>query len=157
MVSDTICNTYDDLLAVALRAEQLGFGAFFRSDHYLNMGADSGLPGPTDAWITLAGLARETSDPARNARHRRQFCVLSHRPRTYPGRQHPPVEPADQNRRFSCNIIGAAIKIKFCGSHYARNCRVSCHRIGAITSTAGTDGSGGFMDLVAENVAGYLA
>jgi F420-dependent oxidoreductase-like protein len=52
--------TYDDLLAVAATAEELGFGAFFRSDHYLTMGGD-GLPGPTDAWTTLAGLARETS------------------------------------------------------------------------------------------------
>ena len=52
--------TYDDLLAVAQRAEALGFGAFFRSDHYLKMGSVSGLPGPTDAWITLAGLARDT-------------------------------------------------------------------------------------------------
>ncbi len=52
--------TYDDLLAVARRAEELGFGAFFRSDHYLAMGA-AGLPGPTDAWLTLAGLARDTS------------------------------------------------------------------------------------------------
>ena len=56
--------TYDDLLAVARRAEELGFGAFFRSDHYLAMGGAleaGGLPGPTDAWITLAGLARDTS------------------------------------------------------------------------------------------------
>ena len=53
--------TYDDLLAVARRAESLGFGAFFRSDHYLAMGSEWGLPGPTDAWITLAGLARDTS------------------------------------------------------------------------------------------------
>ncbi len=53
--------SYDDLLAVALRAERLGFGAFFRSDHYLVMGDGDGLPGPTDAWITLAGLARDTS------------------------------------------------------------------------------------------------
>ena len=53
--------TYDTLLAVAQRAETLGFGAFFRSDHYLKMGDVSGLPGPTDAWITLAGLARDTS------------------------------------------------------------------------------------------------
>src|SRR3954469_18119993 len=56
--------TYDDLLAVARRAEDLGFGAFFRSDHYLAMGAvldAGGLPGPTDAWTTLAGLARDTS------------------------------------------------------------------------------------------------
>jgi F420-dependent oxidoreductase-like protein len=53
--------SYDDLLSVARRAEHLGFGAFFRSDHYLKMGGVSGLPGPTDAWVTLAGLARETS------------------------------------------------------------------------------------------------
>ncbi|MDT0276286.1 LLM class F420-dependent oxidoreductase [Blastococcus goldschmidtiae] len=52
--------TYDDLLAVARRTEETGFDAFFRSDHYLTMGGD-GLPGPTDAWLTLAGLARETS------------------------------------------------------------------------------------------------
>jgi F420-dependent oxidoreductase-like protein len=53
--------TYDDLLAVARTAEELGFGAFFRSDHYLKMGDVSGRPGPTDAWTTLAGLARDTS------------------------------------------------------------------------------------------------
>lgn len=52
--------TYDTLLAVAKATEDLGFDAFFRSDHYLSMGSGSGLPGPTDAWITLAGLARET-------------------------------------------------------------------------------------------------
>ena len=52
--------TYDDLLAVAQRTEETGFDAFFRSDHYLTMGGD-GLPGPTDAWVTLAGLARETT------------------------------------------------------------------------------------------------
>src|SRR3954447_23429241 len=52
--------TYDDLVAVAKEAEALGFGAFFRSDHYLGMGTE-GLPGPSDAWISLAGIARETS------------------------------------------------------------------------------------------------
>lgn len=52
--------SYDTLLTVAKAAEDLGFDAFFRSDHYLKMGDGSGLPGPTDAWITLAGLARET-------------------------------------------------------------------------------------------------
>jgi F420-dependent oxidoreductase-like protein len=52
---------YGRLLAVARASEELGFDAFFRSDHYLHMGAGSGLPGPTDAWITLAGLARETT------------------------------------------------------------------------------------------------
>ena len=52
--------TYDTL-RVAKTAEELGYGAFFRSDHYLHMGNVDGLPGPTDAWITLAGIARETS------------------------------------------------------------------------------------------------
>ena len=52
---------YEDILALALAAEEGGFGAFFRSDHYLKMGDVTGLPGPTDAWITLAGLARDTS------------------------------------------------------------------------------------------------
>ncbi|WP_320066745.1 LLM class F420-dependent oxidoreductase [Micromonospora sp. RTGN7] len=53
--------SYDQLLAVARCAEDAGYAAFFRSDHYLMMGAASGEPGPTDAWTTLAGLARETS------------------------------------------------------------------------------------------------
>ena len=52
--------TYDDVLAVAQATERLGFDAFFRSDHYQVMGDGDGLPGPTDAWTTLAGLARET-------------------------------------------------------------------------------------------------
>ncbi|WP_434741204.1 LLM class F420-dependent oxidoreductase [Micromonospora sp. SH-82] len=51
---------YEQLLAVARRAEETGYGAFFRSDHYLKMGSVSGDPGPTDAWTTLAGLARDT-------------------------------------------------------------------------------------------------
>ncbi|MGH3390813.1 MAG: LLM class F420-dependent oxidoreductase [Actinomadura sp.] len=53
--------TYDTLLRVAKATEEGGFDAFFRSDHYLRMGDGSGLPGPTDAWLTLAALARETS------------------------------------------------------------------------------------------------
>ncbi|WP_262063274.1 LLM class F420-dependent oxidoreductase [Streptomyces sp. STR69] len=52
--------TYDTLLAVAKATEDLGFDAFFRSDHFLSMGSGDGLPGPTDAWLTLAALARET-------------------------------------------------------------------------------------------------
>jgi F420-dependent oxidoreductase-like protein len=51
---------YETLLRVAQTAERLGFDGFFRSDHYLRMGDGDGLPGPTDAWTTLAGLARET-------------------------------------------------------------------------------------------------
>lgn len=54
--------SYAQLLAVARTAETAGFDAFFRSDHFQRMGTHfSGLPGPSDAWITLAGLARETS------------------------------------------------------------------------------------------------
>jgi F420-dependent oxidoreductase-like protein len=52
--------SYETLLRVAQRAEELGFDAFFRSDHYLPIWQSSGLPGPTDAWVTLAGIARET-------------------------------------------------------------------------------------------------
>ena len=53
--------SYATLLRVARAAEDLGFDAFFRSDHYLKMGDVSGLPGPTDSWATLAALAVETS------------------------------------------------------------------------------------------------
>jgi len=52
--------SYDQLLAVARAAEANGFDAFFRSDHFLHMGGD-GRPGPTDSWVTLGALARETS------------------------------------------------------------------------------------------------
>jgi F420-dependent oxidoreductase-like protein len=53
--------SYHEQLAVARTAEECGFGAFFRSDHFLAMGGGDGLPGPTDSWLTLAGMARETS------------------------------------------------------------------------------------------------
>ena len=52
--------TYADQLAVARTAEAAGFGAFFRSDHYVAMNVD-GAPGPTDSWITLGAIGRETS------------------------------------------------------------------------------------------------
>ena len=53
--------SYATLRRVAQAAEDLGFDAFFRSDHYMNFGPGSGEPGPSDAWTTLAGLAVETS------------------------------------------------------------------------------------------------
>lgn len=53
--------TYEQLLAVARRTEECGFDAFFRSDHYQAIMSGDGAPGPTDAWLTLAALARETS------------------------------------------------------------------------------------------------
>jgi F420-dependent oxidoreductase-like protein len=52
---------HDDLLRVARTAEDAGYDGFFRSDHFLAMGAASGEPGPTDSWVTLAGLALQTS------------------------------------------------------------------------------------------------
>jgi F420-dependent oxidoreductase-like protein len=52
--------SYADLLRLARHAEALDFDGFFRSDHYLSMGDGDGLPGPTDAWATLAALAVQT-------------------------------------------------------------------------------------------------
>jgi len=52
--------SYADQLAVARTAESAGYSAFFRSDHFTAMSGD-GLPGPTDSWVTLGGIARETS------------------------------------------------------------------------------------------------
>lgn len=52
--------TYADQLAVARTAEAAGYSAFFRSDHFTAMSGD-GLPGPTDSWVTLGALARETT------------------------------------------------------------------------------------------------
>ncbi|MGE3835344.1 MAG: LLM class F420-dependent oxidoreductase, partial [Acidimicrobiia bacterium] len=53
--------TYDQQLAVARLGEELGFDAYFRSDHYQRIGPGDPGPGPTDSWVTLAGIARETS------------------------------------------------------------------------------------------------
>ncbi|SFK84337.1 probable F420-dependent oxidoreductase, Rv1855c family [Streptosporangium canum] len=53
--------TYDDQLRMARLAEDSGFEGFLRADHYQSMEPDGGQPGPTDAWVTLAGIARETS------------------------------------------------------------------------------------------------
>ena len=52
--------TYDDQRRIARAVEDLGFDGFFRSDHFLSI-RGPGTPGPTDSWVTLAGLARETS------------------------------------------------------------------------------------------------
>jgi F420-dependent oxidoreductase-like protein len=58
--------TYETLLAVARAAEDGGFDGFFRSDHFIPdeffpAAGPQGLPGPSDAWVTLGALARETS------------------------------------------------------------------------------------------------
>jgi F420-dependent oxidoreductase-like protein len=52
--------SYDDQRKIAQAAEDGGFDGFFRSDHFVAMGGD-GQPGPTDAWLTLAALAVQTS------------------------------------------------------------------------------------------------
>ncbi len=53
--------TYEQQLAMAQAAERLGYGAFFRSDHLLRIKPGPPGPGPTDSWVTLGALARETS------------------------------------------------------------------------------------------------
>ena len=53
--------TFAQLSAVARRAEQLGFSGFFRSDHYLFIGDGAPRPNVTDAWLTLGGIALQTS------------------------------------------------------------------------------------------------
>jgi len=53
--------TYGELVRAARHAEECGFAGFFVADHYHPMHYTDALPGPTDAWTTLAGLARETS------------------------------------------------------------------------------------------------
>ncbi|GEL25098.1 LLM class F420-dependent oxidoreductase [Pseudonocardia sulfidoxydans NBRC 16205] len=50
---------YDAELTLAQAAESLGFSGYFRSDHHLPRGGRAAVP--TDAWTTLAGLARETT------------------------------------------------------------------------------------------------
>ena len=50
--------SYSDMLSVARRAEALGFDGLYRSDHY--SAGDARRVASTDAWATLAGLARET-------------------------------------------------------------------------------------------------
>src|ERR1700712_3719045 len=53
--------SYDEQLAVAKAVERLGFGGFFRADHLMREGSFTRQAGPTDVWVTLAGLARETT------------------------------------------------------------------------------------------------
>ena len=83
---------YATLLRVAKATEDLGFDAFFRSDHYLKMGNVSGLPGPTDAWDHpgRAGRARPRADPAGHAGHAGD--VPAARPAGDPGRAGGPDE-----------------------------------------------------------------
>jgi F420-dependent oxidoreductase-like protein len=52
--------TWDDWLALARAAEELGFDALFRSDHYGPVVAEEER-GSLDAWATLAALAAVTS------------------------------------------------------------------------------------------------
>src|SRR5437762_14169075 len=51
--------SYAEQLEIARLAEELGFEALFRSDHYQSFPGPAGRP-TTDAWAVLAGLARET-------------------------------------------------------------------------------------------------
>ena len=53
--------TWDDWVRLARLTERHGLEGLFRSDHYMRIGPGDPGAGPTDAWTTLAGLARETS------------------------------------------------------------------------------------------------
>lgn len=53
--------TYDTILGVARRVQHHGLQGLYRSDHYSSIGGAAERPA-TDAWATLAGLARETQD-----------------------------------------------------------------------------------------------
>ena len=66
--------TYDTLVRVGETAEDLGFDAYFRSDHYIHFDGD-GLPGPSDAWLTLGALARDVAHPSRHPRNTRDLPV----------------------------------------------------------------------------------
>ena len=59
MTEPQLGGTHDDLLAAARWAEENGFVSFARSDHY-DWQRD-GDPNATDAFVSLGGLARETS------------------------------------------------------------------------------------------------
>ncbi|WP_033342834.1 LLM class F420-dependent oxidoreductase [Catenuloplanes japonicus] len=52
--------TFDELLRAAQHAEAAGYHGFFRADHFMPMHRSDGFPGPTDAWVTLGAIARET-------------------------------------------------------------------------------------------------
>lgn len=53
--------TYEQQLRMAQAAEHLGFAAFTRTEHYTPTDGTRGDPGPTDAWVTLGAIARETT------------------------------------------------------------------------------------------------
>jgi F420-dependent oxidoreductase-like protein len=53
--------TYDRIVAMAKAAEEAGFDAFFRNDHYLGIDSTDPEYRPTDSWTSLAGVALQTS------------------------------------------------------------------------------------------------
>ena len=83
MTEPQLGSSYAQQLQLAQLSEQLGFSAFFRSDHYLKFGDSSGLPSMTDAWVTLAGLARDTSTIRLGTWSRRSPFARSERCRSW--------------------------------------------------------------------------
>ena len=53
--------TFDEMLRAAQHAEAAGYHGFFRADHFMPMNRSEGFPGPTDSWVTLGAIARETN------------------------------------------------------------------------------------------------
>lgn len=52
--------TFDEMLRAAQHAEAAGYDGFFRADHFMPVNKSDGFPGPSDAWVTLGAIARET-------------------------------------------------------------------------------------------------
>ncbi|MDR7322859.1 MULTISPECIES: TIGR03560 family F420-dependent LLM class oxidoreductase [Catenuloplanes] len=52
--------TFDEMLRAAQHAEAAGYDGFFRADHFMPVNRSDGFPGPSDAWVTLGAIARET-------------------------------------------------------------------------------------------------
>ncbi|HTJ66755.1 MAG TPA: LLM class flavin-dependent oxidoreductase [Actinospica sp.] len=53
--------SYRTLVQAASATAELGFDGFFRSDHYLQFGTPTQPAGVSDAWLSLAALARDTT------------------------------------------------------------------------------------------------
>ena len=121
--------SYDDVVRVAKAADELGFDGFFRSDHYLAFDGD-GLPGPTDAWVTLGALVRETSWVSSNGQ---ASCL--------PG----PERRTDQNEprhghRSTTTAIARRTRPRSAGDRCMRSRSCGCARPNSRTGTRPYDG-----------------
>ena len=54
--------SHASLVAMAQATREHGFDGFFRSDHVLTMGGASGLPGPSESFVSLGAIAVQVPD-----------------------------------------------------------------------------------------------